>query len=59
MIVLQLSVDEVNALLSVLGQLPNQSGTFPLLAKIKQQGDAQLAALQAAPPVAEPAEVAA
>lgn len=41
-IVIKLTVDEVNAILSVLGQLPNQSGTFPLLAKIKAQGDAQL-----------------
>ena len=41
-IVIKLSVDEVNAILSVLGQLPNQSGTFPLLAKIKAQGEAQL-----------------
>ncbi len=46
---LKLSVEEVNALLSVLGQLPNQSGTFPLLLKIKQQGEAQI-------PKAEPAE---
>ena len=41
-IVIKLSVDEVNALLSILGQLPNQSGTFPLLVKIKQQGEEQL-----------------
>lgn len=39
---LKLSVDEVNALLSILGQLPNQSGTYPLLVKIKEQGEAQI-----------------
>jgi hypothetical protein len=41
-IVIKLSVDEVNAILTMLGQLPNQSGTFPLLLKIKQQGEAQI-----------------
>lgn len=46
-IVIKLTVDEVNAVLSILGQLPNQSGTFPLLAKIKAQGDAQLPAVEA------------
>lgn len=39
---IELTIDEVNALLSILGQLPNQSGTFPLLVKIKQQGEAQI-----------------
>ncbi|MDI9407650.1 MAG: hypothetical protein QM523_00215 [Candidatus Pacebacteria bacterium] len=41
-IVLKLNVSEVNALLSVLSQLPNQSGTYPLLVKIKEQGEAQI-----------------
>jgi hypothetical protein len=39
---IKLTVEEVNAILSVLGQLPNSSGTFPLLLKIKQQGEAQV-----------------
>ena len=39
---IKLTVEEVNAILSVLGQLPNSSGTFPLLLKIKQQGELQI-----------------
>lgn len=41
-LVLKLNVDEVNALLSILSQMPNQSGTYPLLLKIKEQGEAQI-----------------
>ena len=41
MIQLQLTVEETNAILSVLGQLPTSSGVYPLLLKIKQQGDSQ------------------
>lgn len=39
---LKLTVDEVNAILAILGQMQNQSGTFPLLLKIKEQGEAQI-----------------
>jgi hypothetical protein len=39
---LKLTVEEVNAVLQTLGQLPTSSGAFPLLVKIKQQADAQL-----------------
>jgi hypothetical protein len=39
---LKLTVDEVNAILAILGQMQNQSGTFPLLLKIKEQGEAQV-----------------
>jgi hypothetical protein len=39
---LKLTVEEVNAVLQTLGQLPTSSGAFPLLIKIKQQADAQL-----------------
>lgn len=39
---LKLTVNEVNAILSILGQLQNQSGTYPLLLKIKEQGEAQI-----------------
>ena len=42
MIQLTLTTEEVNAILQVLGQLPTSSGAFPLLVKIKQQGEAQV-----------------
>lgn len=37
-----LNVEEVNAVLQTLGNLPTSSGAFPLLMKIKQQAEAQL-----------------
>jgi hypothetical protein len=40
---LKLSVDEVNAVLQVLGQLPTSSGAWPLVVKIKEQAEAQVA----------------
>lgn len=39
---LDLSVDEINAILSVLGDLPTKSGAYPLVMKIKEQAEAQL-----------------
>jgi hypothetical protein len=39
---LELSIEEVNAVLQVLGQLPTQSGAYPLLMKIKAQAESQL-----------------
>jgi hypothetical protein len=39
---LKLSVEEVNGILNVLGELPTKSGAFPLAVKIKSQADAQL-----------------
>lgn len=39
---LKLTVAEVNALLNVLGELPNKSGLYPLAVNIKQQAEAQL-----------------
>lgn len=39
---LKLTVEEINAVLQTLGQLPTSSGAYPLLIKIKQQADAQL-----------------
>lgn len=39
---LSLNVDEINAVLQTLGNLPTSSGAFPLLMKIKQQAEAQL-----------------
>jgi hypothetical protein len=39
---LTLNVDEINAVLQTLGNLPTSSGAFPLLMKIKQQAEEQL-----------------
>ena len=39
---LTLNLDEVNAVLQTLGNLPSSSGVFPLLLKIKQQAETQL-----------------
>ena len=39
---LELTVDEVNAILGTLGQLPTSSGAWPLVVKIKDQAEAQL-----------------
>ena len=41
-ITLKLSVEEVNGILNVLGELPTKSGAFPLAVKIKAQADEQL-----------------
>ena len=40
---LNLTVDELNFLLQVLGELPTKTGAWNLVQKIKQQGDAQVA----------------
>lgn len=42
MIKLELSVEEVNAILQVLGQLPTSSGAWPLVVKIKEQAEPQV-----------------
>ena len=47
---LTLNVEEVNAVLQTLGNLPTSSGAFPLLMKIKQQAEGQM------PKEEEPAE---
>jgi len=39
---LELSVEEVNAILGVLGDLPTKSGAWPLIVKIKEQADPQI-----------------
>ena len=39
---IKLTVDELNAVLQTLGNLPTSSGAFPLLVKIKQQAESQL-----------------
>ena len=46
---LNLEIEEVNAILATLGNLPTSSGAYPLMMKIKQQGEEQ-----ANKPVAEP-----
>lgn len=42
MIKLELTVDEVNAILQVLGDLPTKTGAFPLVIKIKEQAEQQV-----------------
>lgn len=42
MINLELSVEEVNAILQTLGNLPTASGAWPLVVKIKEQAEGQL-----------------
>jgi hypothetical protein len=39
---LSLTVEEVNAIMQVLGQLPTSSNAYPLLVNIKQQAEAQV-----------------
>ncbi len=50
---LKLTVDEVNAVLQTLGNLPTSSGAWPLVVKIKAQAEAQVAE-QIDPPVVTP-----
>jgi hypothetical protein len=42
MIKLELSIEEVNAILQVLGDLPSKTGAWPLIVKIKEQADPQV-----------------
>lgn len=44
---LSLTVEEVNAVLHTLGNLPTSSGAWPLVVKIKEQAEAQLPAQDA------------
>lgn len=39
---LTLTVDEVNAILQVLGDLPTKTGAYPLVMKIKGQAESQI-----------------
>jgi hypothetical protein len=41
---LTLTVEEVNAVLHTLGNLPTSSGAWPLVVKIKEQAEAQIPA---------------
>lgn len=40
-ITLTLTLDEVQSIFGVLGQLPTSSGAYPLMMKIKEQAEAQ------------------
>jgi hypothetical protein len=42
MIKLELTVDAVNFILQVLGELPTKTGAFPLVMNIKEQADPQV-----------------
>ena len=39
---LELTLEEVNGILQVMGELPTKSGAYPLVMKIKQQAEAQI-----------------
>ena len=39
---IKLTVDEINALLGLLGELPIKTGIYPVAIKIKNQADEQL-----------------
>jgi hypothetical protein len=43
-ITLTLTIEETNAILQVLGDLPTKSGAWNLVVKIKEQADAQMKA---------------
>ena len=42
MIKLELAIEEVNAILGVLGDLPTKTGAWVLLSKIKEQAETQV-----------------
>lgn len=44
---LALEVEEVNAILSLLGELPSKTGAYTLIVKIKEQADPQVAPQEA------------
>lgn len=50
-VTLTLEVEQVNAILQTLGQLPTSSGAFPLLVDIKKQADEQVKANESIPQV--------
>ena len=41
-VTLNLTAEEINAILQVLGQLPTSSGAWPLVVKIKAQAEPQV-----------------
>jgi hypothetical protein len=42
LITLELTAEEVNGVLQVLGELPSKSGAWPLIVKIKEQAESQV-----------------
>lgn len=42
MIQLELSAEEINFILTLLGDLPTKSGAWPLIVKIKEQAESQV-----------------
>ena len=42
MLKIELTIEEVNFILQTLGQLPTSSGAWPLVVKIKEQGEQQV-----------------
>lgn len=42
MIKLELTIEEVNGILAVLGDMPTKSGAWPLVVKIKEQAEPQV-----------------
>lgn len=42
MIKLELTLDDVNSILHVLGEMPTKTGAFTLLMKIKEQAESQV-----------------
>lgn len=42
MIKLELTIEEVNGILAVLGDMPTKSGAWPLVVKIKEQAESQV-----------------
>ena len=42
MVNLELTIEEVNAILQVLGDLPTKTGAWPLIVKIKGQAEGQI-----------------
>lgn len=42
MIKLELTIEEVNGILAVLGDMPTKSGAWPLVMKIKEQAEPQV-----------------
>jgi hypothetical protein len=43
---INLTVEELNAILSMLGELPTKTGAFPLIMKMKEQAESSLKAQQ-------------
>ena len=50
---LTLTVEEANTVLAALGQLPTNTGVYPLLKKIKEQGEAQIVPVPSETPQSE------